>query len=118
MKLNKIAPLAIVIILASPGAAFACKKGVEKTVEEVSYVRDDCKNIDGIQTEIPEGYVKDGRRCTPIIESQPAPEQPKETTPAPQPEAQPAVVNTPAPAPQPISQPAPTVLAPEPFQGK
>jgi hypothetical protein len=86
--------LAAAILFAAGGTASATKE------------HDICKNLDGIQTEVPEGYVKtDNKEC--VLKVQPVQETPV-IVPAPQP----APVPTPA-APAAIAEPEL-----EPIQGK
>lgn len=91
--MNKTILLAAVIVLAIGETASATKE------------HDICKNLDGIQTEVPEGYVKsENKEC--VLK-----EQPVEQTP----------VAEPAPQPAPVPAPASPVPQPElaaPFEGK
>lgn len=111
--MKKIVIIAAALVFAIGGTASACLPGEQE---------DKCKNLDGIQSEVPDGLQQQGENCfkeQPIVDQE---VQPEEVTPASEsapekPAVTTATVAQPAPAHAPVPAPAPQPVLEE-FQGK
>jgi hypothetical protein len=112
-QMKKIVILAAATVLAIGGTASACLPGEQE---------DKCKNVEGIQSEVPEGLTQQGENCfkaQPIVDVEVQPETPKEEQPVAEqtPEVTTATVAKPVEQPAPAPAPAPQPVLEE-FQGK